>query len=115
MKIAILLILIALFSAGCATYTMPQYVWGNYHQTLFNYKAHPTVENLQTHINTLNNIIKYSKQYDRKVPPGIYVELAFMTRCIDRKADVSQYLEQEKLLYPESTKYVDFADRKLFR
>lgn len=61
----------------------------------------------EKHFSELNEIIEKSAKYNKKVPPGIYTELALL---LSKKGSTGQsltYLEKEKELYPESSTLIN--------
>jgi len=106
-RLIILLLLVTLLLIGCVQNTA-LYTWGNYSQTLYAYKKNPTEETRQNHINTLQKIIAYADDNGRRVPPGVYAELAIMKKDSANNADVTSLLNKEKAVYPESAKFIDF-------
>jgi hypothetical protein len=75
MKIKLIVILIVLVFTGCYQTTL--YYWGNYSNSLYNYKKLETEENLNKHIKSIEKIIKQSDYLKKKVPPGIYCEYGY--------------------------------------
>ena len=108
----ILLFLVILIVAGCVQNTS-MYYWGNYSNTLYAYKKNPSQETLQTHINMLDKIINTSNRYGKRVPPGIYAELALMKKTLDPDANVSELLLLEKQTYPEAGKFMEFVGKTM--
>jgi hypothetical protein len=104
-KYLLLLVLLIVFISGCVQTSM--YYWGNYSGTLYKYKKAPSDETLNTHIESIEKIIKESDYYNKKVPPGIYCEYAYYYMLEGNNEDAKKYFELEKKLYPESTKFVD--------
>jgi hypothetical protein len=114
MKMRLLIIIaLAILIAGCAQNTK-QYLWGNYSQTLYEYKKNPSDITLTKHIDMLQKIVSASDKYKMRVPPGIYSELAYMKKLQDPSYNVTEMLNLEKRTYPESEKFIDFINRTLF-
>ena len=82
------------------------YYYGNYSNTLYNFKKAPTDKELLIHIEELDEIIKISNKKKLRVPPGIYAELGFY---YSQKEDFEKALKLYKLesiTYPESSKFM---------
>lgn len=80
------------------------FYWGNYSQSLYEYKKSPSPTSLETHRNTLLDIIATADnskgQY--KVPPGIYAELGKIELDRGDKASAVKWFQQEAGHFPES-------------
>lgn len=103
----IIISVLILFMTGCANTTI--YHWGDYSDTLYSYTKEPTNQSKSEHKAELIKIINEAKSKKKIVPPGINFELAmlFVTECDNDQA--VEYFNQERLLFPESEKYVAFA------
>ena len=93
--------LLALLLAGCAADS--GYYWANYTETAYQYKQQPTEQNKQRFKNSLLLVLERSAAQQKKVPPGIYAELAFLELVDKNRSQAASYLKQEQRLYPEST------------
>ena len=82
------------------------YYWGEYSDTLYDYKKSLTSETLEKHKDELNNIIVKSHRLRKNVPPGVNAELGYILMLEGNSDAALQYFEQEKSLYPESEKFV---------
>lgn len=105
MKILLTIVFVLLFT-GCAN-TNNLYYWGDYSSTLYSHKKNMTEASSKKHFSELNEIIEKSAKYNKKVPPGIYTELAIL---LSEKGSTDQsltYLQREKELYPESTTLIN--------
>jgi len=97
---------IALGLTACQA-TNSIYYWGDYSGSAYKLKNTPSDESRAEHKASLLNIITNAQKKNKKVPPGIYAELA-MLEAEERNVDLAlQYFSKEKELFPESTKVVD--------
>ena len=90
---------------GCAPQTM--YYWGDYSNSLYKYKKDFTPEMLEKHKTELLDIISKSGKKGLRVPPGINAELGYIFMLQGQNDQAIVYLKQEKVTYPESTKFID--------
>lgn len=104
MKIRILyfcsVFLIFFIITGCAPKKM--YYWGNYSNTLYNYRKEPGPETLLKHREELDKIVKQSSIKSLKIPPGVYAELGYIYFRQNNFEEAINYFQLEKKLYPES-------------
>jgi len=91
--------------SGCANNTM--YYWGNYSNSLYQYKKNLTQESLDRHISELLEIVRKSNARNLRVPPGVYAELGFIYTEKGDNVEAIKYFELEKNTYPESAKFMD--------
>ncbi|MEC7826872.1 MAG: DUF4810 domain-containing protein [Pseudomonadota bacterium] len=83
------------------------YYFGNYSAASYAYKHTPTAETRAELKQSLLTIIIESERREKRVPPGIYIELAIMEFEDDRPGRGNQYLASELALYPESATLVN--------
>ncbi len=105
-KIYVVLILMILFVAGCATQE-PLYYWGDYSQTLYKYKKQPKEENLIAYKACLVNIIEESNKRNKKAPPGVCCEYGYILLKEGNAQQALYYLEMEEKNYPESKVFIE--------
>ncbi len=105
------MILVAIALSGCASKTL--YHWGNYSDTLYASIKEPTAESRAKHKAELSNIIAKAEQKKKKVPPGIYFELATLEANDGNKEKAKEYFSKEISLFPESKKYVELALKEM--
>lgn len=114
MRLILIVPLMLIALTGCSQNLKNGYYWDNYSQTQYAYLKNATPQTLEKHIETLEKIVSVSNRRGLRVPPGIYTELAFMTRLHNPEADISEYLDLEVGVYPEAAKFVDFVNVNLF-
>jgi hypothetical protein len=93
-----------LFISGCAGFKSkpPRMYWGNYSQSLYEYKKSPTPANLHAYKYALQEIITTSKTYKILPPPGISAELGSLYLQEGKQAEGIALINQEAHDYPES-------------
>ena len=102
--------LLIISSIGCAPKRM--YYWGNYSDTLYAYKQNSNDETLLKHMQELNKIVEESNKYYKRVPPGVYGELGYLSFKSNKTKEAIEYFNFEKQLYPESTILMDRLIKK---
>ena len=95
-----------LFLGACST-TKSIYYWGDYSESAYELKAEPTAESLSSHKKVLQEIINKAQSKNRRIPPGIYMELAKLEIEANNPVVARQLLLQEKSLFPESATMVE--------
>lgn len=100
------MVILALGLTACQS-TNSIYYWGDYSGSAYKLKSTPTDESRAKHKASLLNIITNAQKKNKKIPPGIYAELA-MLEAEERNVTLAlEYFSKEKELFPESTKVVD--------
>jgi hypothetical protein len=82
------------------------FYWGNYSDTLYEYKKTPNDDNLIKHKEAIRDIIEKSKEKNMKVPPGIYCEYGYLLAKEGMKVEAKKYFELELNTYPESASLI---------
>ena len=100
------LVIAIIVLSGCVN-THSLYYFGNYTAASYAYKRTPTAETRGELKQSLLTIIIESERREKRVPPGIYIELAIMEFEDDRPGRGNQYLASELALYPESATLVN--------
>jgi hypothetical protein len=100
-----------LFITGCANTSI--YHWGDYSDTLYSYTKEPTSESKLEHKAELIKIINLAKSKKKMIPPGINFELAMLLVTEGDNDGAIKYFNQEKILFPESEKYVALALKEM--
>ncbi|MBU2226543.1 MAG: DUF4810 domain-containing protein [Proteobacteria bacterium] len=99
------IVALAIFLSGCAAQRM--YYWGDYSNTLYQSKKHPSDQSNLGHQQALENIIEESGKNNLRIPPGVYAELGYVYFRQNKKDLAIQNFKMEKQLYPESTLLMD--------
>lgn len=100
------LVIAIIVLSGCVN-THSLYYFGNYSAASYAYKRTPTAETRAELKESLLTIISESERRQKRVPPGIYVELAMIEFEDERPGRANQYLASELALYPESATLVE--------
>ena len=103
-NIIICLFFLSLLS-GCAP--QPLFYWGDYSETLYDYKKNPDEKTLDAHKKSLQDIVDQSGKMNKRVPPGIYAEYGYTLLKEGKDQDGLMYLDKEQALYPESTVFIN--------
>ena len=98
---AYLALLVAL-TTGCATPNM--YDWGSYERDLYRYYKNP--ENLDVLEANLAELLEEAEQ-NQAVPPGLHAEYGYLKLEMGDTASAIRHFEREKLLWPESTQFMN--------
>ena len=103
----------ALILTACAANNNSIYYWGSYSATAYKLKSEPTAETRGQHKAELQNIIAQADAKNKRIPPGIYAELAMLEAEDNNVSAALQYFEQEKQLFPESSKIIELMQSSL--
>tara|TARA_Y100001970_G_C14217497_1_gene850580 strand:+ start:1508 stop:1861 length:354 start_codon:yes stop_codon:yes gene_type:complete len=101
------LFIIFIFYSCVPTPSNRLYYWGDYSNSLYNYKRALTQESLDLYIAELYKIIEKSNEFNLRVPPGVYAELGFYYAEQNNNNQAIKYFTLEKNTYPEATKLMD--------
>ncbi len=101
-------IIICLFFLSLLPSCAPQplFYWGDYSETLYDYKKNPDEKTLDAHKKSLQDIVDQSSKMDKRVPPGVYAEYGYILLKEGKDQDGLVYLDKEQALYPESTVFI---------
>ncbi len=106
MKKLFCIIILALFVSACKT-TEPLYYHGAYNKAVYAYfKAEDTT--MEEQINILQQTIQAAANAGKPVAPGVHAHLGLLYFDTGNADLGKQHFEQEKVLFPESAKYLDF-------
>jgi hypothetical protein len=87
--------------------TEPLYYHGSYNKAVYAYfKAEDTT--LEEQISILQQTIQAAANAGKSVAPGIHAHLGLLYFDTGNAELGQQHFEQEKVLFPESAKYLDF-------
>ena len=102
-----LILILTVFVVTACAQNNNIYYWGDYSSTLYASKQDPSVQNEERHYNELLKIIDHAADYNKKVPPGIYVELSMYESKKGNHDKANQLLNKEYSLYPEAKTYIE--------
>ena len=83
------------------------YYWGDYSDTLYQSKKHPSDKSILSHQQALEKILEESGKNNLRVPPGVYAELGYIFFRQNKKDLAIYNYKMEKALYPESAVLMD--------
>ena len=78
MKISIITVIFLCLIFNSCTQKKTIFYWGDYSNTLYEYKKDPNDENLAKHKEAMQDIISKSKEKNINVPPGVYCEYGYI-------------------------------------
>lgn len=90
--------------AGCSTPTM--YYWANYEPAVYQHFTKDSSP--QEQIALLQKDLAQAKTQKKGVPPGLHAHLGMLYMQTGQESDALAHFAQEKSLYPESARYIDF-------
>ena len=91
---------------GCAQAPKQLYNWGNYQAIVYDgFKGDG--KSPQEQIDGMNAQLEKIKASNTIAPPGFHAHLGYLLIKVGRDADGVSHLEQEKVLFPESAKFVE--------
>lgn len=86
------------------------YYWGNYSDVV--YSHYNEVGDFAKQENVLNQIVSQAKANSKPVAPGIYGHLGLVLLKQGKMSEAKAAFQQEQALYPESTVFMQFLQRK---
>jgi hypothetical protein len=98
---------------GCAPKSI--FYWGDYSETLYDYKKNPDEKTLAAHEKSLQDIITASPKKHKQVPPGVYAEYGFLLIKDGKEQEGLVYFDKEATLYPESIVFIQRLKDELAR
>jgi len=101
----LIFILVSLMLISC-TQKKGLFYWGDYSNTLYDYKKTPNDENLVKHKEAIEDIIEVSNDKNKKVPPGVYCEYGYLLAKEGNTPEAIKYFELEANTYPESASFM---------
>ncbi|RUO26794.1 DUF4810 domain-containing protein [Aliidiomarina minuta] len=98
--------------SACATQPSQGMYWDRYEDTLYNLERDGDSRAQERHLATLRRIVDTSENRGWRVPPGVYLELAVMEQELGNLSAYADYVNRERVLYPESRPFIErwFAD-----
>lgn len=91
----------------CACKKEGLYYWGDYSQTYYNYMKEPCDETYNAHMQSLEKVVQESEKRKKAVPPGVFSEYGYYMLKAGNTSQAAEMFRREKLLYPESTVFMD--------
>lgn len=103
--LAALCLLVAL--TGCAN-RKQLYSWNDYQSHVYAYLKNDGKSSAEEQILEMEEGIQEAAAEGRKVPPGYHAHLGLLYLNAGKTDQALAAWQQEKALFPESTKYIDF-------
>jgi len=97
---------IAFFLIGCKT-TEPTYYYGAYPEAVYSYFNADSVS-VSQQITILEEVIEKAQGKNKPVPPGLHAHLGMLYFETGNNEQGLINFEKEKVLFPESTTYINF-------
>lgn len=113
MKIVKVLAIISVISlAACSNNQDSQnlYYWGNYSDVVYSY--YNEQGNFAKQEESVNQIISEAKNKNKLVAPGIYGHLGLLLLKQGKQAEAQAAFQEEMRLYPESSTFIQYLQRK---
>lgn len=108
-----IIIAVILILAGCKSTGI--YYWGDYSKSFYDYTINPSYDSREEYEKTLIDIIQKSGEKNKKVPPGVYFDLAMLKVKDGKIGKATEYFNLEQSTYPESTQIVQSVLQQLKR
>lgn len=105
--------IIAVFVLSACNSTQSGLYWGNYSDTLYQYKLEPGEKTRSQHIKSLQDVIAKSDKKGLRVPPGVLIELAIMEIESGNSEAAVALLDREVSIYPESAVLVSMLKQRM--
>lgn len=96
--------------SGCATHET-LYSWGSYQRQVYQYFKADGSSN-EDQIAVLEEFMQKARANGDALPPGYHAHLGMLYAATGKDDLVIQEFETEKILFPESSPYMDFLLRK---
>lgn len=111
LQLSVILAATALLSA-CSNLSQDTnlYHWGNYSDVV--YAHYNELGDYGKQEEALRQIIAQSKEKGKQVAPGVYGHLGLVLLKQGKTAEAHSALQTEQTLYPESTAFIQFLQRK---
>lgn len=106
MKKIIILCAIATGLSACKT-TQPLYYHGDYNNAVYSYFKSDTVS-VEEQITVLEQVVEMAAAKNLPVAPGVHAHLGMLYFETGNSDTGKYHFEQEKMLFPESSQYIDF-------
>lgn len=106
-----LLGMVMFLMGGCAV-QKPMYEYANYSQSYYQLKQNGDEQTSAQWKASLEEVISMSNAEALRIPPGIHANLGYLYLKVNDADRAIDYFEAEKLLYPESTVFMDKLIKK---
>ena len=106
-KIFLLLLTSLLLLTGCANQHQSLYQWGSYESQIYAMYSDSNKVSAEEQILKLESEYQKAQSANKSVPPGYHAHLGFLYFQTGKTDQALQSLQAEKVLFPESTVYMD--------
>lgn len=96
--------------AGCATPPKTLYQWESYQPQVYEYFKGE--KGVQEQISILEQDLQKIRAKGNMPPPGYHAHLGMLYASLGKDEQVVQEFETEKMLFPESSSYMNFLMKK---
>lgn len=105
--LSLIIVVLPIFITGCVTQPKPMYEYGTYSESFYALKKDAGAEAEVEWKVALEEIISKSNTQLLRVPPGVYANLGYIHLKANDTQKAISYFEEEKKIYPESSKFMD--------
>lgn len=106
--------IVIMIITGCATQPKALYAYGDYSDSYYAYKKHPTPESLLELQKSMEIAIENtSNSLSGRVPPGMYANLGYLYLKAGKPSDAISNFTKEKSIYPESALFMNRVINKI--
>ncbi|HUJ18239.1 MAG TPA: DUF4810 domain-containing protein [Nitrospirota bacterium] len=106
-KRTFLFLLTATILAGCAPKHPQLYQWGSYEAQVYALYSDPGKVPIEEQLQQLERDYQRARAADKPVPPGYHAHVGYLYFQLGKTDQALQSFETEKILFPESTVYMD--------
>ncbi|MBI3903429.1 MAG: DUF4810 domain-containing protein [Nitrosomonadales bacterium] len=106
-KISFLILLAPLILTGCVNKPTTLYQWGSYEDQIYAMYSDPGKVPVEEQIQNLERDYQQARAENKSVPPGYQAHLGYLYFQLGKTDQALQSFETEKILFPESTLYMD--------
>ena len=96
---------LVLLVGGCSTPTI--YYWGHYENLVYVSYAKPGKVPPESQVEQMEADLQKARSANKPVPPGFHAYLGYLYYQLGKPAQAKQEFETEKILFPESTVFMD--------
>lgn len=104
-RVVVISMLMLLVSA-CGTPSKNLFYWGDYQNIV--YQGWEETSTIDEQTQKLQETVQMASNKSERVAPGIHAHLGMLYLKSGQRDKAIESLKQEKLLYPESSKYMDY-------
>ena len=106
-KTLFLILLTSTMIAGCARKQHLLYAWGSYEAQIYAMYSDTGKVPIEEQLNNLERDYQVARAADKPVPPGYHAHVGYLYFQLGKTDQALQSFETEKILFPESTVYMD--------